>query len=176
MTIKKWLKENAHILSGKTIAITGSTGGLGNEICDILAELEANLLLLNRNLKKSENQKTKLLEKYPNLKSLANLFYINNLIAVCNKQLFINIYKSDVIKLSKKSIPPLNLINDTTPPTIITKIHISCIPTIPLDIADINPNKSNEFVNNPINPANNIPLPNSANTLIPYNAPINTNK
>lgn len=68
MTIKKWLKENAHILSGKTIAITGSTGGLGNEICDILAELEANLLLLNRNLKKSENQKTKLLEKYPNLK------------------------------------------------------------------------------------------------------------
>ncbi len=68
MTIKKWLKQNTKNLKGKVVAITGSTGGLGNEICEILAELEADLLFLNRNLKKSENQKTKLLEKHPNLK------------------------------------------------------------------------------------------------------------
>ena len=68
MTIKKWLTENTSSLSGKTIAITGSTGGLGNEICEILAGLDANLLLLNRNQEKSEKQKQKLLETFPNLK------------------------------------------------------------------------------------------------------------
>lgn len=68
MTIKNWLKQNTKNLKGKVVAITGSTGGLGNEICEILAELEADLLFLNRNLKKSETQKAKLLEKHPNLK------------------------------------------------------------------------------------------------------------
>ena len=68
MTIKSWIKQNTSSLSGKTIAITGSTGGLGKEICLHLANLGANLLFLNRSLKKSESLKTEILEKYPDTK------------------------------------------------------------------------------------------------------------
>ena len=80
------------------------------------------------------------------------------------------------IKLSIKSIPPLNLINPTTPPTIKTNIDSSCIPFIPLDNASINPKKLNEPVTIPINPANTIPNPNSTNTLTPHKAPTKTAK
>ena len=61
----------------------------------------------NRELARIKHSKElidKVILKYPNLNNLANLFYINNLIAVCNKQLFINIYKSNTIKLTKKVI------------------------------------------------------------------------
>ena len=68
MTIKKWLKQNTHDLSRKTVAITGSTGGLGKETCLHLAGLNANLLFLNRNAEKSELLKAEILKKYPNTK------------------------------------------------------------------------------------------------------------
>lgn len=67
MTIKKWIKQNTQDLSGKTIAITGSTGGLGNEICKILAELGASLILLNRNKQKTQIQVEELTKITPNV-------------------------------------------------------------------------------------------------------------
>ena len=45
-----WLKNNAENLSGKTVAITGSTGGLGKEICEYLAVLNKRDLLLQQEL------------------------------------------------------------------------------------------------------------------------------
>ena len=54
MKIEKWLKENTESLKGKRIAITGSTGGLGREICLYLAGLGAELVLLDRNEARSE--------------------------------------------------------------------------------------------------------------------------
>lgn len=60
MNIKKWLTKNAKDLTGKTIAITGSTGGLGSEIVEILACLNANLILLNRNKQESLLQSNQL--------------------------------------------------------------------------------------------------------------------
>lgn len=54
MNINKWLGKNCASLRGKTVAITGSTGGLGNEICIYLARLGANLVLVDRNKEKSE--------------------------------------------------------------------------------------------------------------------------
>lgn len=68
MTIKKWLKLNTKDLTGKTIVITGSTGGLGQKICEILLDLNANLICLNRNKEKSKTQKTQLLKKHPSAK------------------------------------------------------------------------------------------------------------
>ena len=53
MNYSKWLKLNTENLSGKTVAITGSTGGLGREICQYLASLGANFILLDRNHKRS---------------------------------------------------------------------------------------------------------------------------
>ena len=49
----------------KIIAITGSTGGLGKEIClDILSRGDS-LILLDRNTRKSENHRAELISKYP---------------------------------------------------------------------------------------------------------------
>ena len=53
MNINKWLEKNTSSLSGKTVAISGSTGGLGRELCIHLGSLGASLVLLDRNLKKS---------------------------------------------------------------------------------------------------------------------------
>lgn len=55
-------------LFGKTIAITGATGGLGVEVCLHLASMGANLILINRNLTKSDRLKQQILDKYPNVK------------------------------------------------------------------------------------------------------------
>ena len=54
MKVSKWLSLNTSSLSGKTVAISGSTGGLGRELCAHFASLGASLVLLDRNMKKSE--------------------------------------------------------------------------------------------------------------------------
>ena len=35
MSINKWLKNNTQDLKNKTIVLSGSTGGLGKQICEI---------------------------------------------------------------------------------------------------------------------------------------------
>ena len=68
MNIKKWLNKNTSDLTNKTIAITGSTGGLLNNIVKVFAYLGANLILINRNKEKTEHQINELLSLYPNIK------------------------------------------------------------------------------------------------------------
>ncbi len=46
---KKWLDKNTESLKGKTVAITGSTGGLGRELSRYLLYLGAELILVDRN-------------------------------------------------------------------------------------------------------------------------------
>ena len=53
MTVEKWINKNTASLSGKTVAISGSTGGLGRELCHHLASLGASLVLVDRNIEKS---------------------------------------------------------------------------------------------------------------------------
>ena len=55
-------------LSNKTIAITGSTGGLGKEISIGLAKLGADLIFVNRNLQKSEELAQEIKRQFPNTK------------------------------------------------------------------------------------------------------------
>ena len=64
MTFCKWIEKNTKDLSGKTVALTGSTGGLGIELCDLLARLGARLVFLDRNYDKSLAHAKKLLNKY----------------------------------------------------------------------------------------------------------------
>jgi len=64
MNYNKWLQLNTSNLFGKNIAITGSTGGLGFEICSYLAKLNANLILLDRNYRRSNDFANYLIEKY----------------------------------------------------------------------------------------------------------------
>lgn len=67
MNVKKWLDRHVEDLGGKTVAITGSTGGLGRELCEYFAKLNAKLLMLNRNESKTTALVRSLVEKYPSL-------------------------------------------------------------------------------------------------------------
>ena len=54
MSIKQYKQTHFSSLKGKTIAITGSTGGLGNAVCKHISALGASLILLDRNTARSE--------------------------------------------------------------------------------------------------------------------------
>ncbi|MBO5938784.1 MAG: SDR family NAD(P)-dependent oxidoreductase [Clostridia bacterium] len=64
MTTKTWLRRNTKPLHGKRIAITGSTGGLGRELCRDLALLGADLILLDRNAERSNAFREELLGEF----------------------------------------------------------------------------------------------------------------
>lgn len=65
--MKKWFNKNTESLVGKTVAVTGTTGGIGRELCFYLAELGASLILLDRNQARSENFKNELLASFPDI-------------------------------------------------------------------------------------------------------------
>lgn len=65
MKFDKWLAENTESLAGKTVAISGSTGGLGKHICRYLASLGAAIILLDRNRTRSEANKSALEKEFP---------------------------------------------------------------------------------------------------------------
>ena len=54
MNYEKWLSENTHSLKGKTVAISGSTGGIGKELCRFFCMLSASLILIDRNKARSD--------------------------------------------------------------------------------------------------------------------------
>lgn len=68
MSIKRWLKSQTSDLSGKRIAISGSTGGLGRQICKYSAALGAELILMDRNPARSNALKAELTTRHPDLK------------------------------------------------------------------------------------------------------------
>ena len=68
MNVKKWLDKNTHRLDGKRVCISGSTGGLGRELCFYLSRLGAELILLDRNYKKSLAFTEELKRRNPKLK------------------------------------------------------------------------------------------------------------
>lgn len=65
--LRAWYQKNASSLSKKTVAITGSTGGIGKKLCLHLAELGANLILVDRNAARSEALRDALLAAYPSI-------------------------------------------------------------------------------------------------------------
>lgn len=67
MKTEKWLELNTASLAGKTVVITGSTGGIGTKLCEILASLGASLVLADRNTEKSEENGKRLQSRFPSL-------------------------------------------------------------------------------------------------------------
>ena len=65
MKYVKWLNKNTSTLKGKKVAISGSTGGLGKHISRYLAYLGADIILLDRNRKRSEENKLSLEAEFP---------------------------------------------------------------------------------------------------------------
>ena len=64
MTTRKWLERNTASLRGKRIAVTGSTGGLGVELCAYLASLGASLVLLDRSEERSRAHRDRLCARF----------------------------------------------------------------------------------------------------------------
>ncbi len=54
-------------LSGKKVAVTGATGGLGTAICHYLAAANASLVLLNRNMERSSALAQSLRAEFPSV-------------------------------------------------------------------------------------------------------------
>ena len=67
MNYYNWIDKNFTSLVGKTVAVSGATGGIGKELCDYLAHLGANLICLDRNANKSNDLITNLKVKFPSL-------------------------------------------------------------------------------------------------------------
>ncbi|MBE6762063.1 MAG: SDR family NAD(P)-dependent oxidoreductase [Ruminococcaceae bacterium] len=64
MNIYDWIKENCASLKGKRVAVSGSTGGLGKELCNYLAHLGADLILMDRNENKVSALEKELLSTF----------------------------------------------------------------------------------------------------------------
>ena len=62
-----WINKNTRSLAGKRVAVSGATGGLGREICKVLLSLGAELVLLDRNKRKSLALTEELRGEYPSL-------------------------------------------------------------------------------------------------------------
>jgi NAD(P)-dependent dehydrogenase (short-subunit alcohol dehydrogenase family) len=61
----KAIKNSKKLLLGKKVAISGSTGGIGRELCFYLAGMGANLILLDRNASRSRALGEELHVRYP---------------------------------------------------------------------------------------------------------------
>lgn len=68
MNIQKWLTKNTHSLSGKTVVITGATGGLGKELSRYVLMLGANLVTVDRNESRSLALEKELTAEFPDAK------------------------------------------------------------------------------------------------------------
>lgn len=69
MRTEAWIQRHTCRLNGKTVAISGATGGIGRELCRHLAALGASLLLLDRNSQKSLALIEDLKKEYPTLQA-----------------------------------------------------------------------------------------------------------
>lgn len=69
MRTDKWIQKNAASLSGKRVAVSGSTGGIGRELCRHLAGLGASLVMIDRNEARSLALAEELKCKFPDLKT-----------------------------------------------------------------------------------------------------------
>lgn len=65
MRTEDWFSTWAESLTGRTVAVTGTTGGLGRELCAYLARCGADLILLDRSAERSAAHRDSLCERFP---------------------------------------------------------------------------------------------------------------
>ncbi len=82
MNYYKWLNKNTNSLQGKTVAVSGATGGIGVWVCDYLAYLGANIVCLDRNAIKSNKLINNLKMKYPSLNATHITVNLENIVDV----------------------------------------------------------------------------------------------
>lgn len=95
MKYYKWFNKNTSSLRGKTVAVSGATGGIGICVCEYLAYLGANIVCLDRNAQKSNRLIDNLKVKYPSLNAkhitidLENINQVKSVVE-CLKQIDID--------------------------------------------------------------------------------------
>ena len=62
MNYERYLAKNTSTLINKNVIVTGATGGLGKDICFFLAKLNANIILVSRNLNRLNSLKEEILK------------------------------------------------------------------------------------------------------------------
>ena len=65
MNVNRWLKTYAQDLNGQVVAITGANGGIGSCLCRYLVQLHAKVIMLDRNVEKSNQVRETLLKEFP---------------------------------------------------------------------------------------------------------------
>ncbi len=66
MNINKWFENNKINLKNKRVVLTGATGGLGREVCKMLAHLQAKITIVCRNKSLAEKLILGIKSKYKN--------------------------------------------------------------------------------------------------------------
>lgn len=66
MNIDKWIGDNASSLKGKRVAISGTTGGIGRELCKIILKLGGDIIMLDRSRERALALKKELHSTFPN--------------------------------------------------------------------------------------------------------------
>lgn len=82
MNYKKWLLKNTASLEGKTVAISGATGGLGRELCRYFSRLSASLILIDRNAERSAALRAQLLSENPDAQIKSYILDLEDVSAV----------------------------------------------------------------------------------------------
>lgn len=96
MNTEKWFNDNTESLKGKTIAMTGCTGGIGRCLCEYFCRLGADLIMLDRNRNKAERLKSELNMEFKDTAILSLSVDLQDelsVISVCSK---LEKYKIDV--------------------------------------------------------------------------------
>lgn len=82
MNYKKWLLKNTASLEGRTVAISGATGGLGRELCLYFCRLSASLILIDRNAERSAALRAQLLSENPDAQIKSYILDLEDVSAV----------------------------------------------------------------------------------------------
>lgn len=82
MNYKKWLLKNTASLEGRTVAISGATGGLGRELCRYFCRLSASLILIDRNAERSAALRAQLLSENPDAQIKSYILDLEDVSAV----------------------------------------------------------------------------------------------
>ena len=94
---KKWFQNNTYSLKGKRVALFGSTGGIGNELCRYILMLGGALITVDRNSQKAEDLKLKLKTEFKSAEIFgitADLENIQDVKSACDKLIE---YGADII-------------------------------------------------------------------------------
>lgn len=67
MSVSRYISRHFPSLEGKRVAVSGSTGGIGRQLCRHLASLGASLILLDRSRARSEALGEQLKQEFPSL-------------------------------------------------------------------------------------------------------------